>query len=625
MLATHIIDLRRLWLPTVARVREKRERNNKGVIDNGGQDGMVGILNQVVVVNDAGQLDKAWRDLPGEALLDKVYDGAVVLHRPDGRANVVGKTARPAYRDTHGTLLLLDFLGKDHRDVGTTREHLDRAGSTRDLSPVLGPRDEQHDVQDILAVRDAQDGVHPRPNPLERLVVAHDPDQRDAPRCHGTVVVALDEVAQVADLVRDARGTGEQHCVSVTVHAVVARVRAFESGAHRDGPLVRVLDRVVQLAREPRLGGDDKGYAGADGLLDLAGSFLLAEREELLLLLVVDPRDRERVVLPHVDRREADVGVRAGLHVDEPRKVHRDAHTLTRHQLHDGLGPALVGPVAVGETDHASQTVVEPDEHDGDDVRQLRESLASEVGRGAVHPHASKADEGKDDVDVEKGLIEGVADGGEREHHEHGQCDGAGHARGAERVVQRLPPHALPAGVGHLHDGPGNRVEDGVDHGHASDPAMEQVVRVEADVEHADQRVVSAGEDDQGDHVDDRKRACSSSELGTQRPLVLLGPVEEQGVDDVAADEAKEDEEVQARRQSSDGHGRRQLYLPVVSLVPERGVDEPLLHAWHPAPLPNLPIPLPLARDVHGRYSSQLSPEQFYYPDSQDSETEPSY
>ncbi len=106
--------------------------------------------------------------------------------------------------------------------------------------------------------------------------------------------------------------------------------------------------------------------------------------------------------------------------------------------------------------------------------------------------------------------------------------------------------HARPAIVCHLHNGPSDEVDDDLDDGDAAHPPVQQVVGVGADVEQADQGVVAAGEDDERDHVDDREGSRAAADLGAQRVLVLVLPVEDEHVRKVAGQIAGEEEGVEA-------------------------------------------------------------------------------
>lgn len=109
---------------------------------------------------------------------------------------------------------------------------------------------------------------------------------------------------------------------------------------------------------------------------------------------------------------------------------------------------------------------------------------------------ADKNGEDGDLMKVEKGLIKGVTDGGRRmkQEKDHGKsADGAKLDKG---VVPQLLAHHMDSRGIDLIGHPGRRVDDRLEHDDPTDPAMEQIVRVEADPEQSNQGVVSARQDE---------------------------------------------------------------------------------------------------------------------------------
>src|SRR4051812_29990648 len=106
---------------------------------------------------------------------------------------------------------------------------------------------------------------------------------------------------------------------------------------------------------------------------------------------------------------------------------------------------------------------------------------------------------------------------------------------------------AVPPAVGNLDNGPGHKVDDRLENHDTTHPAVKQVVRVEAYLEHADQGVVAAGEDDERNHAHQGKRPGAASKFGTEFEPVLVTPVKDKHVGQVAAQVAGEEEGVEAR------------------------------------------------------------------------------
>ncbi len=81
--------------------------------------------------------------------------------------------------------------------------------------------------------------------------------------------------------------------------------------------------------------------------------------------------------------------------------------------------------------------------------------------------------DGKDDVDVEEGFIEGVADGREGLDEDDEHSDGASEAGVGERVDFELVEEAWPACCGDFDVGPAEGVDEAFDDDDASYPTVD--------------------------------------------------------------------------------------------------------------------------------------------------------
>ena len=195
--------------------------------------------------------------------------------------------------------------------------------------------------------------------------VADDPDEHDLARADRAVGEALDQVAQVGDLVRDARGAGEEDAGAVGVEAVVAAVGAFEGGAEGDAAGGVGADAVVEEFGDAGVGVDDETdvcggvcvidafWGGEDAVFDFfrgRALFGFGGGEGG----VFDPGDGEGVGFPDFEGGEAEVGVGAGFDVDVFGEVHRDSGSISREGFHGSGRPAAGRVIVVEKTRHAA-------------------------------------------------------------------------------------------------------------------------------------------------------------------------------------------------------------------------------------------------------------------------------
>lgn len=79
---------------------------------------------------------------------------------------------------------------------------------------------------------------------------------------------------------------------------------------------------------------------------------------------------------------------------------------------------------------------------------------------------------------------------------------------------------------------------------------------------------------------------------------------------------------MESRRERSNVDSAGEPNLPVVSLVPERSVEDVLLDPGHPTPLGDLPESLLVSSHRHGRDKAQFCPCQLNNSDAQNGEGE---
>ncbi|EEP82182.1 conserved hypothetical protein [Uncinocarpus reesii 1704] len=87
-----------------------------------------------------------------------------------------------------------------------------------------------------------------------------------------------------------------------------------------------------------------------------------------------------------------------------------------------------------------------------------------------------------------------------------------------------------------------------------------------------DERVIAAGQQDEGDHVEHSQIAGAAAQLSDESGLVVDAVVEQAAVGQLAADVEGQQQGVEARGQGADIDGGGQLELAVMSLAAEGGV-----------------------------------------------------
>ena len=103
-----------------------------------------------------------------------------------------------------------------------------------------------------------------------------------------------------------------------------------------------------------------------------------------------------------------------------------------------------------------------------------------------MHRNPAESGHGQEDMDAEKGLVEGVTDGRRGEENNDDKGEGAHEAPAGEGIVDELVADSCPAEAGVLDVGPGEGVNGGFEDDHPSHPAVDEVVGVETDLEDRD-------------------------------------------------------------------------------------------------------------------------------------------
>lgn len=357
-----------------------------------------------------------------------------------------------------------------------------RAG-THDLLHALRPCDEDLDSDELAPTGHAEDLVHPWPRPLQRIVVTDDPDERDSPGGHDAAVETIDQMSEIVELVRDAGCARNENAVTVRVEAVVTSIRAFKCCAHRDGLGLGAECCFVQLACKPGLGTDDKRDSRRFWSAELI-LVLFVYRKDIFVLMLI-PCNGKGVALERADARKPKVRVLTRLDIDEAGKMHRYSAGLAGHRLDNGFGEATTRPVAVRKTEHASSSLSDPQDEDGDDPGKLRQPTGD--GRGnTVNKRANEDDHCKEDMAAQERLVKRVSYRGDRQDQENDHRKRADSARGDEDIMDHLVLDACPPAVGELNIGPGPKVNHSFKNDDAAHPAVKKVVGVEADLEQSD-------------------------------------------------------------------------------------------------------------------------------------------
>lgn len=168
----------------------------------------------------------------------------------------------------------------------------------------------------------------------------------------------------------------------------------------------------------------------------------------------------------------------AWLHTDGAREVEGHAASLSGKSFDNDLSHAAVASVVVvDQPEEAGETFQNPQRDCSADVGVLRQLVQVDMD-----PSSRKGEEGEELMEMEKRLIEGVADWRERLQHDETESYRADGAPVQERLADEFLVHACEAVCFAVVDSPGDGVCDSLDDDCSPDPAMQHVVCVEADL-----------------------------------------------------------------------------------------------------------------------------------------------
>lgn len=197
--------------------------------------------------------------------------------------------------------------------------------------------------------------------------------------------------------------------------------------------------------------------------------------------------------------------------------------------------------------------------------------------RVQVKVNAEEGGKGDELVEMQEGLVECVPDWRRAVETEENHRDSSNQPPGEERDVADTLQHVceilLIAGV----DGPGHGVGDALQHNDPTQPSVEEIVRVEADTQERDERVIAASQDEKRDHVQDGERARPASKFGKQCRLGVDRVIQVAAVGDLASHVQDDQNRLESGRNGAHVDGRGELDLSVVSLAPQRGVENVFL------------------------------------------------
>lgn len=300
-------------------------------------------------------------------------------------------------------------------DIWTAWEHLHCARGTGNFGGILRPSDKELNKKYVLAIREAQNLVHPWLDPFKTLVVTNYPNESDAPCGNGAVVVSLNQRPEKRNLVSDTGAASKKDDMAIAAEIVMPAIGAFKVGFHAEGPvLIGSGNRpVVEPACHTILGTDNEAHRGGNFTLDKT-KFLLRNRELLCLWAVVGPSDREWVRLPPASMTKTEIGMTAWLDINITGKVQGDTDGFSRHGLNKSLCLAAGGPIVINHSNHTGEAIGKPKGEDCDDNRQLRKGAdARDVSCNTVNVGSYKDDKSEDNVNVKKSLIKGTAESSE--------------------------------------------------------------------------------------------------------------------------------------------------------------------------------------------------------------------
>lgn len=114
---------------------------------------------------------------------------------------------------------------------------------------------------------------------------------------------------------------------------------------------------------------------------------------------------------------------------------------------------------------------------------------------------------------------------------------------------------------------PGYGVNSSFEYTDTAHPAMEEIKRVETDLEQADKGVVPSGEKDQRDHVDNTKHTGSASQLCNYYCDFFVSVRQDTAIDDIAERVQAQEDAVKSAGQCTAAYDFRKLAFAIMTLT----------------------------------------------------------
>lgn len=436
-----------------------------------------------------------------------------------------------------------------------------------DLLGAAGTGDEEKDAKDVATLLHTENLGHPRADPFEMLGGLDDPDKSDLAGGVGSVRVTGDEIADVRNLVGDTNTGGEKHDSAVRCEALRA-VGTLDERSASELATRGHLSLLEEGVGETSTAANDQRHVGATG----TKSVLTGYGKSLLgapVFLLLAPCEGERVAGDATDGRHVKVDVGTGSELPGLGNTKGDSDGVTGESLNLSLG-TTVASVAADDGHETPSALDEPADSGGHDVALLPHAFA-------VHPDTNDSSNGQEEVNAEESLVPGVADDRGREEQEQNEGSSADHT-GLNQLAGSQGdlddgPTAIPTLLVGLRAHPDGRVGNGFQDDDAAEPAVNEVVRVKAEAEEEDERVVAASQKEQRNHVHDGKN--TSPVTGVIVPELRVAPFDGDAAEgDLHGKVADEEEELKTARKDTHVGSGRELELAVVSLLPEGCRDE---------------------------------------------------
>lgn len=221
---------------------------------------------------------------------------------------------------------------------------------------------------------------------------------------------------------------------------------------------------------------------------------------------------QERVHGWHVD-----VSVAARARIPWALEVHGHTDGLSRHGLDGNARHLVEAPAAPAKADHAHSDLKTPHEennpHPGDLGKAVHLQVKIETDKGCDDAEA---------VDVQEGLVEGMADGRPGLDADQEEGDGADHAPGVGALIAQGIADCCPSTCMLGIVQPGDGVDEGLDNGDPSSPAMEEIKIVVRNLKEGDQGIIAEGEEDGRDEVESCERARTTAQRSNDGHVLLV-------------------------------------------------------------------------------------------------------